>query len=254
MALIKKLFRILLFSGIAFLVLSVFGVLIYRYINPPITPLMVIRVVQQAFEDDRTVRLEKHWVDLDDISPWVVRAAIASEDQRFESHNGFDFEAIGQAREYNAKHKGKRTRGASTISQQLAKNLFLWPTRSWVRKGFETWFTFLIELTWPKGRIMEVYLNVIEMGDGIYGIEAASQEYFNVRANNLNKERAAYIVACLPAPLKWSPSKPARFVRWKKNWIIRQMDNLGMPDLLKKQSAFQYQIPTLNPILKMGFS
>lgn len=234
MVLLKKLFRFLLLSVIVFLLLSVAGVLAYRFVNPPLTPLMLIRVVQQASDDQREVRIDKDWVDLEEISPWVVRAVIASEDQRFEAHNGFDFEAIEQARKYNEKNKGKRKRGGSTITQQLAKNLFLWPARSWIRKGFETWFTFLIELLWPKSRIMEVYLNVIEMGDGIYGIEAAAQDYFGVSAMKLNKDRAALIVACLPSPLKWSPSKPGKFVRWKKNWIIRQMDNLGVPAMLKK--------------------
>ncbi|MEY3343297.1 MAG: hypothetical protein RL090_981 [Bacteroidota bacterium] len=212
--------------------LSFFSVLVYRFVNPPLTPLMVIRLFQQAADDNRVARLEKDWVDLEDVSPWVTKAAIASEDQRFESHNGFDFEAIEQARKYNEKNKGKRKRGGSTISQQLAKNLFLWPARSWVRKGFETWFTFLIESLWPKRRIMEVYLNVIEMGDGVYGIEAAAREYFDTGARTLSKEKAALIVACWPSPLKWSPSKPSKFIRWKKNWILRQMNNLGEPKLL----------------------
>ncbi|MFM7079921.1 MAG: monofunctional biosynthetic peptidoglycan transglycosylase [Bacteroidota bacterium] len=233
MSFLKKLFRILVISGIAFLVLSLLSVLTYRFLNPPLTPLMVIRVFQQASDETRVVRIEKDWVDLEDISPWVIKAAIASEDQRFESHNGFDFESIEQARAYNEKNKGKRKRGGSTISQQLAKNLFLWPARSWVRKGFETWFTFLIELLWSKHRIMEVYLNVIEMGDGVYGIEAAAREYFDTSAIKLNKEKAALIVACWPSPLKWSPSKPSKFVKWKKGWIIRQMNNLGEPKLIK---------------------
>jgi len=180
MSFLKKLFRILLISGVVFVALSFFSVLVYRFVNPPLTPLMVIRLFQQAADDNRVARLEKDWVDLAVVSPWVTKAAIASEDQRFESHNGFDFEAIEQARKYNEKNKGKRKRGGSTISQQLAKNLFLWPARSWVRKGFETWFTFLIDSLWPKRRIMEVYLNVIDMGDGVYGIEAAAREYFPV--------------------------------------------------------------------------
>lgn len=220
---------------IGFIVASLLLVLIYRFLPPPCTPLMVIRLVEQAWSDDREMKIDKEWRSIEEISPWFVRAAITSEDQHFELHNGFDWEAIDKAQEYNKKHKGKRTRGASTISQQLAKNLFLWPARSWVRKGLEVWFTFLIELVWSKERIMEVYLNIIEMGDGIYGVQAASQHYFSKNANRVSKEQAAVIIACLPSPLKWSPVKPGRYVRWKKGWIIRQMPKMGEPAFLSEE-------------------
>ena len=142
------------------------------------------------------------------MSPWFIRGAIASEDQNFELHSGFDWDAIEKARIYNEKHEGKKKRGASTITQQLAKNLFLWPGRNWFRKGLEVWFTFLIELFWDKERIMEVYLNVVEMGDGIYGVQAASEHYFSRSANKVSQDQAVAIIACLPSPLRWSPVKP----------------------------------------------
>jgi monofunctional biosynthetic peptidoglycan transglycosylase len=156
---------------------------------------------------------------------------MASEDQKFYEHNGFDWEAIKKAYEYNAKKKRKRPiKGASTISQQTAKNVFLWPGRSWVRKGFEVYFTFLIELFWSKERIMEVYLNVIEMGDGVYGAEAASQTYFKKPASKLTKDNAAAIAAILPNPRKYSASKPGPYIQQRKEWIKR---NMGYVERLK---------------------
>jgi monofunctional biosynthetic peptidoglycan transglycosylase len=193
---------------------------------------MIIRGVEQIFHDSRDFRLQAEWTSLTEMSPWFVRAAIASEDQNFEKHRGFDWEAIEKAREFNKRSEGKRVRGASTISQQLAKNLFLWPARSWFRKGLEVWFTFLIELLWSKERIIEVYLNVIEMGDGIYGVGAASDFYFSKSAQSVSKDQAVSIIACLPSPLRWSPIKPGKFVRWKKAWIVRQMNNLPNPTFL----------------------
>jgi monofunctional biosynthetic peptidoglycan transglycosylase len=226
-------FRIGFSLLLGFILLSILLVLVYRFLPPPITTLMVIRSSQQAIADDREIRLKKEWTPLRDISKDMVRAAIASEDQNFEVHNGFDFDAIEKARAYNKKNKGKRTRGASTITQQLAKNLFLWPGRTWFRKGAEAWFTVLVELVWDKRRIMEVYLNVIEFGDGIYGVQAASNHYFSKDAKNLSKEQASLLIACLPSPLKWSPVRPSRFVKWKKNWILRQMSLAGSPSFLE---------------------
>ena len=153
-------------------------------------------------------------------------AAMAAEDQKFEDHFGFDMEAIKKAEEYNAKHKGKKVHGASTISQQTAKNVFLFPSRSWIRKGFEVYFTFLIEIFWSKERIMEVYLNVIETGDGIYGAEAAAQEYFQKPAKKLSVREAALIAAILPNPRKWSPVHPSPFVQRKSQRIIQFMSDL----------------------------
>lgn len=156
-----------------FLSLSVFSVVLFRFVPIPITPLMIIRCIEQK-GDGKKMKLDKDWMSLDEISPVMPLAVIAAEDQNFEEHVGFDIDAIKKAEEYNKKHKGKRVKGASTITQQTAKNVFLWPSRSWVRKGFEVYFTLLIEVFWSKKRIMEVYLNVIETGDGIYGVEAAA--------------------------------------------------------------------------------
>lgn len=173
--------------------------------------------------------MDKEWVGLDKISPLVALAVITSEDQKFEEHAGFDFEAIEKAQKYNERKKGKKVKGASTISQQTAKNVFLWPTRSYIRKGFEVYFTFLIEVIWSKERIMEVYLNVIEMGNGIYGIEAASQYYFHKPALKINSSEAALIAACLPNPLKWSPAKPTAYILKKQRWILRHMNWMEKP-------------------------
>ena len=152
---------------------------------------------------------------------------MASEDNRFIEHSGFDLEAIKKARDYNDHKKGKKIRGASTISQQTAKNVFLWPDRSWIRKGLEVYFTFLIETVWGKKRIMEVYLNVIEMGDGIYGAESASQKYFHKPAAYLTRDQAALIAAILPNPRKWDPSRPSAYLLNRQQWILWNMANIG---------------------------
>lgn len=171
------------------------------------------------------MKLKKDWVSMDDISPNLQLAVVCSEDQNFIKHNGFDLKAIDKALKYNETHK--RTRGASTISQQTAKNLFLWPGRSWIRKGFEVYFTFLIEIFWSKERIMEVYLNIIEMGDGIYGAEAAANAYFKKSAKNLSKPECAAIAAVLPNPRRFNAGKPSAYVKGRQSWILRQMANWG---------------------------
>ena len=171
-----------------FFILSVFSVILFRFVPVPLTPLMLIRCVEQKF-DGRPMQMQKDWVPLEQISPAMPLAAIAAEDQNFEDHFGFDLKAIQKAEKYNEKHKGKRLKGASTISQQTSKNVFLWPSRSYIRKGFEVYFTFLIEVFWSKKRIMEVYLNVIEMGDGIYGIEAARAIFISLQLNYLSGKR-----------------------------------------------------------------
>ena len=157
-------------------------------------------------------------------------AVNAAEDQKFEEHFGFDLEAIRKAENYNKKHQGKRMKGASTISQQTAKNVFLWQGRNWIRKGFEVYFTFLIEIFWSKQRIMEVYLNVIEMGNGIYGVEAAAQEYFHKPASKLSVREASLIAAILPSPLKWSPVKPNARVQKKAGRIMHFISRLKLED------------------------
>jgi len=169
--------------------------------------------------------LKRDYVDYNEMSYQIKLAVIASEDQVFPDHDGFDWKNIEKAMKYNKKKPG-RIRGASTISQQVAKNVFLWQGRSWVRKGLEAYFTKMIELLWGKRRILEMYLNVIEMGKGIYGVEAASKTYFNKSATNLNRRQAAMIAACLPNPKKYTVKPVASYVAIKSAWILRQMNNL----------------------------
>lgn len=196
------------------------------------TPLMGIRCFQQANRGE-PVRLEHKWVPLDSISKYLPVAVIASEDQKFLIHNGFDTEAIQSALEENL--QGKRRRGASTITQQTAKNIFLWPQSSWLRKGLEGYFTVLVELMWSKERIMEVYLNSIEMGDGIYGAEAVAQEHFKCKASQLSRADCALIAATLPNPLRYNSGRPSGYMNKRQRWILRQMKNIPLPDWQNKE-------------------
>jgi monofunctional glycosyltransferase len=221
----KRLLRIPLKILLWFFIITIGLTLMYRWLSPPITPLMVIRLFEQM-SDGKEMKLQKKWQPLQMMSPHLPVAVIASEDQKFEDHFGFDLEAIEKATKYNEKHQGKKLRGASTISQQTAKNVFLVPSRSIIRKAFEAYFTFLIEILWKKERIMEVYLNVIEMGDGIYGAEAASRHYFRKSSANLTREESALIAAILPNPRKWSVTQPSLYVTSRKNWILRNMPHL----------------------------
>ncbi|MCY1520959.1 Biosynthetic peptidoglycan transglycosylase [compost metagenome] len=224
--LIKRIARITGKVLVWFLLVSVLWVLAYRFINPPITLLMIQRSWQG--NSGEKIRIEKRWVKFEDISENMKRAAVAAEDQLFLKHIGFDIKAIEQAYASNA--KGKKIRGGSTISQQTAKNVFLWPGRSFIRKGFEAYFTLLIELLWSKERILEVYLNVIEMGNGIYGAEAAAQAYYGKSCKRLSKQEAALIAACFPNPLRWSPKKPTRYIYHRQYLIMRNMRRLGPLD------------------------
>jgi monofunctional glycosyltransferase len=210
---------------VVFLVVSVASVVLFSVIPPPLTPLMIKRLWQQGMDDKRSMRLTKDWTSLQNISTNMQVAVICGEDQGFLEHQGFDFKAIERALKHNK--RSKRTRGASTISQQTAKNVFLWPNRSWLRKGFEIYFTTLIEACWSKARIFEVYLNVAEWGDGIYGAEAAAQHYFNKPASQLNREEAALLASVLPGPLKYSVKNPNETVRKKQRWILHQMRYWG---------------------------
>lgn len=207
-----------------FFIISIVSVIFFRWVPVPVTSLMLIRCVEQKM-DGKEMKLKKDWVPLEKISPHLQLAVVCSEDQNFIKHDGFDFEAIDKAMAYNEKHK--KTRGASTISQQTAKNVFLWPGRSWIRKGFEVYFTFLIELFWSKERIMEVYLNVIEMGDGVYGAQAASQTFFKKDAIYLSSSEAATIAAVLPNPRKFNAGNPSAYVQGRRSWIMRQMGFWG---------------------------
>jgi len=212
-------------SALWFFGLSIGLVILYRFVPVPITPLMVIRLVEQGLDPEKELRLVKDWVPIEDMSKHAPQAVVASEDQTFMKHFGFDFKSLKKAWESNK--KSKRVRGASTITQQTAKNVFLWPSRSYVRKAFEAYFTVLIEIFWSKERILEVYLNVIEMGDGIYGIEAASQTFFNKPAAKLSKGQSALIAAVLPNPRRWSPARPSSYIKGRQGWIMRQMSNLS---------------------------
>jgi monofunctional biosynthetic peptidoglycan transglycosylase len=197
--------RILLFLFVVVIVLPVGATVVYRFIPPPITSLMVMRLMEGRGMDYR-------WRGLDDISPTLAQAAIASEDARFCLHHGFEFAAMEKAFEHNERRPGK-IRGGSTISQQTAKNVFLWPARDYVRKGLEAYFTVLTEALWGKRRIMEMYLNVVEWGSGIYGAEAASQAYFGHSAKHLSTSEAAHLVAILPSPLKWKAVHSGAYVQ-----------------------------------------
>ena len=169
--------------------------------------------------------LSRDYVGIQEMSPYTKLAVISSEDQQFPDHNGFDWKSIEKAMAYNKK-KPNRVRGASTISQQVAKNVFLWQGRSWFRKGLETYFTFMIEMIWGKKRILEMYLNVAEMGDGIFGIESASQAYFKKPARTVTRKEAAMIAACLPNPIKYNVKPMSRYVSIRYPWVLRQMNNL----------------------------
>lgn len=215
---------------IACILFSVLLTIIYRFVPPPVTILMLQRVAEQKL-DGEEARLRKHWVPIEKISPELVRAVIAAEDQNFEDHWGFDIEAIQKAYEHN--QKSKRTKGGSTITQQVAKNVFLWPGRSYVRKGLEAYFTVLIEVFWSKKRIMEVYLNVIEMGDGIYGAETASKQFFGKSARDLRAGEAALIAAVLPNPRHWSPVRPNAYIQKRQYRIMRAMRYIPKPDYWK---------------------
>ena len=214
---IRKVFRwmvVLFFSS------TILAVMAYRFLPVYITPLMVIRCFQQVGRGE-SLTMHHHWVSFDKISPHMPVAVMASEDQRFLKHHGFDFGAIENAALHNI--DGGRVHGGSTISQQTAKNLFLWPGRSWIRKGFETYFTFLIELMWGKHRIMEVYLNSIEMGDGIYGVDAVAEYHFNKRAVNLFRNECALIAATLPNPIKFNSAYPSEYIRKRQFQIEHEM-------------------------------
>ena len=203
---LKKIKKILKWVVVLFFSTTILAVVAYRFIPVYITPLMVIRCFQQVAEGE-SVTLHHHWVSMDKISPHMPVAVMASEDSRFLKHHGFDFNAIENAARNNA--RGGKVHGASTISQQTAKNVFLWPGRSWTRKGFEAYFTFLIEMMWSKQRIMEVYLNSIEMGDGIYGVDAVAEYHFDKEANDLFRSECALIAALSPIPASSTRSIPA---------------------------------------------
>ena len=225
----KKIYRFLGKCAGVFFGLSFCFVLLFRFFPVYVTPLMLIRAAEQLATGQK-LQLQHTWVSIEAISENLSLAVICSEDQNFPDHFGFDFKAIESS--LDAAQKGtKRLRGASTVSQQTAKNVFLWPGRSWVRKGLEVYFTVLIEIAWSKERILEVYLNSIEMGNGIYGAEAASQHYFKKNAKNLSKTQAAALAAVLPNPREYRAHPPSRYIRSRIDWIVGQMRHFGPLDL-----------------------
>jgi monofunctional biosynthetic peptidoglycan transglycosylase len=217
---------------LVFFIYSIGLTLIYRLVPVYFTPLMGIRLVEQAFDKDKALKLDKDWTPIDQISAHMVQAVVAAEDQKFPDHFGFDVAAIRSALEGN--QAGKNLKGGSTISNQTAKNVFLWPGRNYLRKGLEAYFTLLIEIFWSKERIMEVYLNVIETGEGMYGVEAAAQTFYEKQASQLNRKESAMIAAVLPNPRRWSPAKPTGYNYQRQSWILRNMNNLHPVDFGKK--------------------
>ena len=216
---IKKIFIFLLISHLAYIVLT-------RFVDPLITITQITSIIEGN-------GFKRTHLSLDEMSKAAKLAVIASEDQLFPDHNGFDIKGIERALAFNKKKKGKKIRGASTISQQVAKNVFLWQGRSWFRKGLEVYFTFMIELVWSKQRILEVYLNEAEMGKGIFGIEAAAKKYFKKPASRLTRTEAAMIAASLPNPVRYTVKPVSTYVSRKYPWVLRQMNNLdGDPDVM----------------------
>jgi len=211
-------------------VVTLSQVLLLRWLPPPGSAFMLGRRVEAISQRDWDFPIRYQWRDAEAISRQLPIALVAAEDQNFPSHRGFDFKAIDKAIASNK--RGRKVRGASTISQQLAKNLFLWQGRSYLRKGLEAWYTVLIEVTWPKSRILEVYANVVEFGDGIYGAEAAAQFYFHKPASRLNAAESARLAAVLPSPRRYSAGKPGPYVLRRARWIERQVRHLGGPAYL----------------------
>lgn len=224
--------RWLLALPLLLVALSVIQVATLRFVDPPFSAFMVSRQLEAFGNRQWGFRIAHDWRDLDGISSYVPLAMVASEDQNFAEHFGFDLKAIEKARKNNA--RGRKVRGGSTISQQTAKNLFLWSGRSWIRKGVEAWYTLLIEAMWPKHRIIEVYANIAEFGDGVYGAQAAARTYFGKDASDLTASEAARMAAVLPSPRRYSIARPGPYVQRRTQAIVRQMRYMGGTDYLKR--------------------
>jgi monofunctional biosynthetic peptidoglycan transglycosylase len=222
---LKRPWRWLLAGFTAFLLLSLVPVIALRWVTPPVSAVMLQRILMKGHE------IDYQWAPLSEITPQAALAVIAAEDQKFPDHWGFDLQAIMDAVEHNA--RGRRLRGASTLTQQVARNLFLWQGRSYLRKGLEAWFTLLLELSWPKQRILEVYLNIAETGPQTFGIQAAARRYFGQAARTLTPEQAALIAAILPNPLRFHADRPSEYVLSRRDHILQQMSQLGGPAYLQ---------------------
>jgi monofunctional biosynthetic peptidoglycan transglycosylase len=213
------------------LAISVLATVVMRFV-PPLTTAVIVERRVSALAHGRAYHVDYRWVPWSRISPRAALAVIASEDQNFATHRGFDVESIHEA--IDAHEHGQRLRGASTISQQVAKNLFLWSGRSYVRKGLEAYFTVLIELTWSKRRILEVYLNIVELGDGVFGVEAASERDFHKPASRLSTDEAALLAAVLPNPIRLRANHPSAYVEERRAWIVQQMEQIGGSAYIKR--------------------
>jgi monofunctional glycosyltransferase len=227
-----RIVRALGLSLLGALLLLTLSVLALRWINPPTSAFMLTARVQALLDGERGYHTEYQWVALEQISPQAAIAVIASEDQQFPFHAGFDFKSIREA--VRAHERGHKLRGASTISQQVAKNLFLWPGRSLTRKGLEAMLTIMIETLWPKERILEVYLNIVEFGRGIYGVEAAARHFFHESAARLSRAQSALLAVVLPNPRRLRVDAPSSYVLAQRDWTLKQMADLGGPAYLKE--------------------
>jgi monofunctional glycosyltransferase len=233
---LSRLWRMLAWLVLLFVLISVLSVALLRWINPPFSAFMAEQRIEAWVTHDRDYVFRHTWVDLARISPNLPLAVVASEDQKFPEHWGFDVEAIEKA--YQLNQHSHRVRGASTISQQVAKNLYLWSGRSYLRKGLEAYFTLLIEGFWPKRRILEIYLNIAEFGNGTYGAEAAAERFFHCPASRLSRSDAAILAAVLPSPERYSAAAPSRYVLERRDWILGQMQALGGPEMLSEIDAY----------------
>ncbi|MGC4040727.1 MAG: monofunctional biosynthetic peptidoglycan transglycosylase [Flavobacterium sp.] len=222
---VRKIFRWIWKAMLWFFGLSIFSVIVFKWVPIPFTPLMVTRIIEFKMDNEGDAVFSHKWVPLEEISPNLQKAVIASEDGNFLKHSGFDFKAMQKA--YKSNKKGKKLKGGSTISQQTAKNVFLWQGRSYLRKGLEAYFTVLIELIWGKERIMEVYLNSIEMGNGVYGAQEAARHWYSKKAIDLTPKEAAGIAAILPNPRKFKASNSSAYIERRKGKIMRVMGQLG---------------------------
>lgn len=225
----RRVIRSLLLLSLAFIFVSFVIVVPFRWLNPPVTMVMIDRWLYSNNDD---FKLKQTWLDWEEIPKQAALAVISSEDQLFPLHSGFDIDSI--IKSLRASAEGEQLRGASTISQQVARNVFLWTGRSWIRKGLEAWFTLLIELSWGKQRILEVYLNIAEWGEGVFGIEAASLYHFGKSAKRLKPIEFSLLASCLPSPFKYNPAKPSAHIQARALWNLKQQKRLGGVEWLKQ--------------------
>jgi monofunctional biosynthetic peptidoglycan transglycosylase len=233
----RRLLRWTLIGLVAAFLITALPVVVMRWMDPWYSAFMLDAALDARRSEKKRYQTDYRWVDLERISPHAAVAVIAAEDQFFPFHTGFDFKSIREAIRHNEKQASKkrpRIRGASTISQQVAKNLFLWSGRGYVRKGLEAYFTLLIEITWPKERILEVYLNIAQFGDGIYGVEAAAQRFYRMPAARLGRFESATLAAVLPNPITFKANAPSGYVTRRRDWILAQMRGLGGPRYLQE--------------------